>query len=253
MNNNEIKKMADLENNYWWHQGKIYLIETLVQRYFPEKEDLQILEIGCGTGGLTKHLVKYGKVTGFDISEDAIEYCKSAGLKDVFVQDMNTFNPQNYQEKYDLVLALDVLEHIQDDVGAMKKVYQILKNNGLFIINVPAHKFLWSEHDEALEHKRRYHSLELTRKLKDSSFQILHKGHFVYFVAPIIILYRAWGNIFGKSAYPRTTYVLLPDFFNTIMVKILKIEAKLFNTFTMPFGVTLSVVAKKSIDMQTTS
>ena len=153
----ELKKMAEHENTYWWHKGKTYLIKTLVDKHFPIKKNLQILEIGCGTGGLTKNLVEYGNVTAFDISSDAVEYCKNAGLKNVFVMDIKDFDPKDYKRKFDLVLALDVLEHIQDDIDAMKKIKQVLKKDGLFFVNVPAHKFLWSEHDEALENKRRYH------------------------------------------------------------------------------------------------
>jgi len=244
MNSVEINKMAELETDYWWHRGKVFLIQNLIEKYFPQNKDLKILEVGCGTGGLTKHLTNYGDVTGFDISEDAVSYCKSSGLTNIFVQDLNVFDPKPYENTYDLVLALDVLEHIQDDVGAMKKISVILKKDGLFFINVPAHKFLWSEHDEALEHKRRYHSLELLKKLYDSNYEVLNKSHFVFVVSPIIILYRFWGNLFGKSAYPKTSYVILPKKINNFMVKILELETHVMKKISLPFGVTLNAIAR---------
>lgn len=245
MNNLEIQKMAKMEAEYWWHEGKKYLVSSLIEHYFDEPTSLNILEVGCGTGGLAETLANYGDVTGFDKSDAAIEYCKSRGLQNVFVEDITQLNLDKYKDKFDLILALDVLEHLQDDVDAMSKIKTMLKDDGLFFINVPAHKFMWSEHDEALEHKRRYHKLELTKKLHDSGFKILSNSYFVSFVSPAIVLYRIWGNIFGKSAYPKTSYVMLPKFVNNFLVSLLKFETKLLLKYGLPFGVTLNAITKK--------
>ena len=247
MKSAEIQKMADMETNYWWHIGKRYLVRSLVECYFGEKRDLNILEIGCGTGGLTQTLISFGDVTGFDISSEAVEFCKEKGLQNVLVQDVTKLDTTPYNGKFDLILALDVLEHLQDDVLAMKKVRDMLKDGGYFFVNVPAHKFLWSEHDEALEHKRRYHRVELTKKLKDAGFEIASNSYFVTLISPLIILYRMYGNIFGKSAYPKTSYVLLPKVLNDLLVNLLKLEAKLVLRMHIPFGVTLNIVARKKV------
>src|SRR3989344_4089949 len=155
MNQPEYSKMADFERTYWWHKGKLFLIKNLIEKYFPnDKLSLEILEIGCGAGQITKFFTNYGKVIGLDISEEAVEFCRQKGLKDVFQADILTLDVGKYLGKFDLILALDVLEHIQEDVEVMKKVNTMLKDGGLFFVNVPAHKFLWSEHDEALHHKR---------------------------------------------------------------------------------------------------
>jgi 2-polyprenyl-3-methyl-5-hydroxy-6-metoxy-1,4-benzoquinol methylase len=245
MNTLEIEKMAKLENEYWWHVGKRHLVEALFDKYQPGQNDLHILEIGCGTGGLTEILRNYGKVTGFDISPAAVNFCKSRGLEDVHVKDLTAMDVAEYRDKYDLVLAMDVLEHIQDDLEVMQKVMAMLKPSGLFFVNVPAHKFLWSEHDEALEHKRRYHRVELLGKLRDAGYHIVSHTYFVSLFAPAIIAYRTWGNIFGKSTYPKTSYVMLPKQINDLLIKALKFETKLLSKTRLPFGVTLNVVARK--------
>jgi SAM-dependent methyltransferase len=242
----EIEKMADMENNYWWHLGKKHLVRSLIRRNFGARRDLNILEVGCGTGGLTQSLIEFGDVTGFDISTDAIEYCKRRGINNVFVKDVTDLDVSPYNHKFDLILMLDVLEHLQEDVLIMKKVREMLNDTGLFFINVPAHKFLWSEHDEALEHKRRYHRVELLKKLRDAGFEIVSESYFVSLVSPIIILYRFWGNIFGKSAYPKTSYVLLPKKLNDFLVKLLEFESNILMKMRIPFGVTLNVVARTS-------
>ncbi|RJR26594.1 class I SAM-dependent methyltransferase [candidate division WWE3 bacterium] len=245
MNNIEIEKMAKMENDYWWHIGKKHLVNSLIEHYYDDPNDLNILEVGCGTGNLTQSLQKYGNVKGFDISPHAVEYCRNKGLENIHLQDISVLDHTPYSNQFDLILALDVLEHIQDDLNVMQKVREMLNPDGLFFINVPAHKFLWSEHDEALEHKRRYHSVELKKKLIDSGFEIVSKSYFVSITSPGIILYRFWNNIFGRSAYPKTSYVILPDYMNDLMVKTLILETKILLKTGLPFGVTLNIIAKK--------
>lgn len=246
MTSPEIEKMANMESEYWWHIGKRHLVKALIKRHFGHKNDLNILDVGCGTGALAKFLTDFGSVTGFDMSAEAVEFCKSKGLNNVFVQDVSTLEEAKHSKKFNLIVALDFLEHVQDDILVMQKIREMLSEDGLLFVNVPAHKFLWSEHDEALEHKRRYHRLELTKKLNDAGFNIVSNSYFVTAISPLIILYRAWGNIFGKSAYPKTSYVLLPKKLNDFFVTLLKIETWVLLKTFIPFGVTLNVVARKN-------
>ncbi len=245
MNLNEYAKMADFEKKYWWHKGKLYLLKSLITKYFPARTDLTILEVGCGTGEVTQFLAQFGTVTGFDVSTEAIAFCKNSGVNNVFVADLTAADLSLQAKRYDLVVALDVLEHVQDDVLAMANVKKLLKDTGYFFVNVPAHKFLWSEHDEALHHKRRYHSLEITKKLKDAGFKIIKKSYFVTLVFPGIVFFRMWNNFFGKSAYPKTSYVVLPDMLNNLLIQILKLEANFVKNFSLPIGTTITVVATK--------
>lgn len=242
MNHAEYTKLAELEKTYWWHQGKVHLVKALL----GEERDLTILEIGCGTGMLTKFLSNYGTITGIDISPEAISFCQKQGLEKVFKADINSMDITPHRSKYDLVVASDVLEHIQDDMQAMKNIKKMLKESGRFLLTVPAHKFLWSEHDEALHHKRRYHSLEITKKLKDAGFTVAKKTYFVATALPAIVLFRLWGNIFGKSAYPKTSYVVLPEVLNNLMIKLLAFEAEVAKKLDLPIGVTIAVVARKN-------
>ncbi len=250
MNTNEYAKMSQFEKDYWWHRGRLNLLDVLIKKYAPKKENYTILEVGCGTGENTSYLSKYGNVTGIDISAEAISFCEKRGLKDIYLTDILNASPdQPYYKKsgYDVILALDVLEHIQDDVRAMQKIHELLSDDGIFIATVPAHKFLWSEHDEALHHKRRYHSLEIKKKLADAGFKVIKKSYFIFTFFPIIVLYRLWGNIFGKSAYPKTSYVILPKFLNSLLYKLLKFESLLIDKIDLPAGVTIITVARKNL------
>ncbi len=240
--------MNEFEKNYWWHQGKKFLVNELVKKYgsnIKNEDGLRILEIGCGTGEITESLQKYGNVTGIDMSNEAADFCRERGLENIIVADINTINIDSL-EKYDLVLALDVLEHIQDDIEAIKRVGKLLSQDGYFIINVPAYKFLWSEHDEALQHKRRYSTYEIKRKLEDNGFEIVKMSYFVFAAFPFIAMFKFLKSVFGRSAYPKTSYIQIPNFVNKIMTKVLETEAHLLNYTYLPFGTTITLVAKKA-------
>ena len=242
----EYTRMAEFEKSFWWHKGKLFLVRNLIQIYSEEmKRPLEILEIGCGTGEITQSLMEFGNVKGIDISEEAINFCKERNLVNIVLGDINNLDISQEKEKYDFILALDVLEHIQDDLETMRRAHIMLKKGGYFIVNVPAHKFLWSEHDEALHHKRRYHSVEIKQKLKDTGFEIVKYSYFVTTAFFPIFVIRTLTTLFKRNAYPKTSYIALPGFLNSFAIKVMDVEAKLLTKMKLPIGTTITVVAKK--------
>jgi len=238
--------MAEFEKTFWWHKGKLFLVQNLLNLLNKSTNTkLNILEIGCGSGEITSYLSQKNNVMGIDIFAEALDYCREKGLTNLVEGDINQLDITKYYSTFDFILALDVLEHIQDDVETMHRAYSMLKPGGYFLVNVPAHKFLWSEHDEALHHKRRYHSLEITQKLKDCGFAIVKKSYFVTTAFFPIFFIRTWNTFFKKSAYPKTSYVPLPTYLNGLATKIMSLEAKLLCKFSLPLGTTLTVVAQK--------
>ncbi len=246
MNDSEYKKMSRFEEFYWWHRGKVHLLNSLMSVYFKEKKGkIRILEVGCGTGENLNVLKDWGDVSGFDISQEAVNICKGRGFGNVYLEDIGKMNATAHAEQYDLIVALDVLEHIQDDVFAMKQVQSMLKPGGLFFVNVPAHKFLWSEHDEALQHKRRYNSVELKQKLTDVPFKVIKFSYFISTLFLPIALFRMYNSFFGRNAYPSTSYVILPSWLNTFLTNILRVEANFLKIHNLRVGTTLIAVAQK--------
>ncbi len=245
MNITEYTKMAEEEAHHWWHLGKMYFVEDLIKRKIKEGKELSILELGCGTGHFTKKLQEYGDVTGVDLSEEALSVCRSRGISNVKKTDITTMTPSTFRgKKFDFILALDVLEHVRDDLGVMTRAAKLLNKDGYFIITVPAYKFLWSDHDEALHHCRRYRSVELTTKLEDAGLEIVHKTHYVAFLFPAIFAYRMFRNVFSRDVYPKTSYVMLSPTINNILFKLLQLETYLSHKFYLPMGTTFAVVAK---------
>lgn len=244
MNHTEIQEMSNFEKTYWWHVGKKRLVVALMDTYVGKK-DLKILEIGSGGGEISKELLSYGKVYANDISDYALQLCKEKGVSGLILGDITELDLSKYHETFDVVLALDVLEHIQDDVKAIQVVKGLLKPGGTFLINVPAYKFLWSAHDEVLHHKRRYTGYEISMKLSTQGFSIIKKTHFVFFMFPVMASFKFFSNFISRDYNPKTAYIKLPDSLNSLMVKILEFEILLLKKFNLPFGTTLSVVAKK--------
>ena len=241
----EYEKMGEFERHYWWHRGKLNLIETMFNKYLGGS-DLKSIEMGCGTGEVMDLAQKWGGITGVEISESAIEYCRGRGFNNLVLGDITRLSNDVLGTGYDLALSMDVLEHVQDDVVAMRKIHEILKPGGYFFVSVPAYKFLWSNHDEALHHKRRYHSLEIKEKLKDSGFEVLQSTHFVALLFFPIAFVRLMSNFVRRSAYPKSSYVKVPNFLNNLFILILKFEAHLTRFMNLPLGTTLFVVARKN-------
>ena len=214
MEQREYEQMGIHENYYWWHVGKNLLLEVLLNKFFNNKKgNMEILEVGCGTGSILETLSKWGNIAGLDISSKAVEASRHRGFQNVICEDLLQYNTDT---KYDLIVAMDVLEHIQEDVGALKKIHSLLKPNGKIIISVPVHKFLWSSRDEALHHKRRYHKVEIKQKIIDSSFKILQGSYFVFAMFFPITIILTLDTLFRRKPYPEATYIELPTVLNKL-------------------------------------
>jgi len=244
MNKNEYKTLHKLESTYWWHVGKNEIINRLIKKYiFPNNTRGKILDLGCGTGSLISQLQQYGEVTGVDSSPEAIRYCRSHGINNLLLAKIETVRlPQN---SFDLVTAFDLFEHVRFDEKMMKKVYTLLKPGGYVLLSVPAHKFLWSEHDEALSHVRRYSKKELREKVLRSGFYITRLTYSIFFFFLPIYLFRTFQTLFIKSSYPKTSYILLPDRINAFLIRLLIVEASLIGKINLPMGVSLVCLGKK--------
>jgi 2-polyprenyl-3-methyl-5-hydroxy-6-metoxy-1,4-benzoquinol methylase len=245
MHAGEYVKMFENEKTFWWHRGKFFLVKNFMGMHAPQGLSAEILEIGCGSGETAVYLSNFGEVTGIDVAPESLKMSIQNGFLNVITADINTYDISAMSGKFDIVFALDVLEHIQDDLETMRRAFRMLKRGGWFIVNVPAHKFLWSEHDESLHHKRRYHKLEINQKLKDAGFTVVKTSYFVTAAFFPILVIRTWNTFFKKSAYPKTSYMRLPKPLNDFATFVMKLEANILNTHSLPFGTTITVLARR--------
>jgi SAM-dependent methyltransferase len=139
-----------------------------------------------------------------------------------------------------------VLEHLDNDMLALNEFHRVLRPEGFLVVAVPAYRFLWSEHDEALMHRRRYVASELHIKLTCSGFRVLKRSYAVFFAFFPIVFYRLFRGLFPKDPLaPKASYVLLPAFLNSLFIVLLRIEAWMMGAIDLPWGTSIIVLAQK--------
>ena len=170
MDSAEFDKMFEVEESNWWYRGRRDLVLGWVERFHRARGPLRILDIACATGMSFRFLGQYGDVRGIDISEETIRLCRKRGIDRIVRGDAMKLPFRD--GSFDAVLALDALEHFDDDRTAITEIRRVARDDALILITVPAYQFLWSDHDEAYHHKRRYTRKELGSKLREQGLSI---------------------------------------------------------------------------------
>jgi 2-polyprenyl-3-methyl-5-hydroxy-6-metoxy-1,4-benzoquinol methylase len=219
----ELEEIGECD---FWSKVKTRLILGLI-------EGKSVLDVGCGAGRLAKILLDQGHdVTVIDSDEKAIEIAKKKGIVG-FVADISSWETD---AKFDCAVAADILEHIDDDRFAIKRIHAMLKTGGCLIVNVPAYKFLFGQHDVSLGHKRRYSNGELRAKLEEAGFKIEFQRHWNLLALPITILLTR----ILKRDYPHEQVSRLKPL-SLLLEKLLSIESKVNHLF----GISILCKAKK--------
>ena len=242
METNEYQKMYEMEDKYWWFIGRRQLVNYLVRPNVPKKSAI-LFDIGCGTGRNLKSFAKCCRTIGSDYSMDALRLARKRGMANVFSCDAQAIPVRS--DSVDIVTALDVLEHIRNDMGAIEEVLRILKPGGKAIIIVPAYGFLWSEHDEALHHYRRYVARELRAKLSAAGFELERSTYYITALFFPILLLRLWQGLTRTSIHPAVSYVMPPRWLNHLLVWLLRLERYALRFINLPFGVSLLAITRK--------
>lgn len=247
MNVSEYKVMYDLENDYWYYVALRNLICSYFKKQYPEDKDLKILDAGCGTGALLENLIEHGyeDVKGMDISEHALFYCKKRNLHKILQGSISSLPFRNNQ--FDLITSIDVIYCLQvvNDVTALREFYRVLNNNGRLILNVPAYKFLMSEHDKAIHTRIRYSKDDLNRKLELAGFKIERITYRNSFLFPLVMIYRMLKTNSKTADESKSDLRPLPSFVNKTLIELLKIENSILKKFNFPFGSSLFCIAYK--------
>ena len=202
MNPLAYEEMNEIELNHWWFVGRRRILKEIILST-GLKEELSILEIGCGTGGNLSMLSSLGKLTAVEMDLKASEVAKRKNIHKtndikVLVGSLPN-NMPTIENKFDLICMFDVLEHIQEDKEALIKIKSYLKESGRLIITVPAYQWLYGHHDEYLHHKRRYSKKELIKAAIHSGYKINRITYFNTILFPIALVVRVYEKIKGKN------------------------------------------------------
>ena len=264
MNEQEYEKMSGLEKVYWWHIGRRAIIRVILKKYFSgwpsyddcsapsvrgwprqEKNPPLLLDLGCGTGGNAILLKEFGEIIGADSSPTALKIAqKTTGFSKLIL--INETRLPFEDNIFDCVTLLDVLEHIKNDDDTISECRRVLKPGGSLILTVPAYQWLFSGHDEALDHKRRYLMKNFTKQLSNVGFRVCFKSYAITFLFPLMALYRLTERIFKRKQ--KSSYVMFPESINNFFISLLKMEALAFKIgSSFPFGTSIIICAKKQL------
>jgi SAM-dependent methyltransferase len=242
MYEHEYDAMYRLESSYWWYIARRALAVELLAAEIGGRDSARILDVGCGTGANVSAFARLGSTVGIDSSMDALHFCQSREIGTVVLSPVEELPFAS--GAFDVVTALDVLEHTDDDLHALREIHRVTRAKGLVLITVPAYGFLWSEHDEALKHRRRYTLHEMRNKLTITGFEVVRTSYFITTLFFPILALRIWQGIRKRSTHPRTSIVELPGWINTFLVGLLALERKVFQQINLPFGVSLVALAR---------
>lgn len=240
------QRYYDLGRHYWWLAGKYRIIADVLARGFrPTRPRPLVLDVGCGPGNLLDVLAAHGEAFGCDFSSDALRFCIGRGYRRLFRADFRELPVK--AGSFDLVTCIDVLEHLEDDLGAIAELYRIVRPGGLLVLSVPAFQFLWGDHDTLYGHHRRYTAREVRERLNNAGFEVPRVTYFEpLFVLPLW-LYRNWKKLTVREGgiQRRDDFVALFRPLNTGLAHVIAAERFPLRFFNFPFGVTILAIGRK--------
>lgn len=239
------------EDSHWWFASRTRALLGILDEWVPGNA-LRILDVGCGAGNMIHHLGRYGKVMGIDNNPIPLRIAQQRGYdaRLASAEDMPFDN-----ESFELVTALDVIEHCDDDMQILRECYRVCTAGGLIVITVPAFQRLWSNNDVINDHKRRYSTSELRAKLTEVGFvtkRMTYNNFFIFPLAAALILARRSSEREPQLATPGTdedAYQVemepAPALVNAILTGVGWLEAALLRFVSLPFGTSIICIARK--------
>ncbi|HEV2800018.1 MAG TPA: class I SAM-dependent methyltransferase [Pyrinomonadaceae bacterium] len=238
--------MYEVEGSHWWFAGRRRILESFVRTIVAdlnlEGRRPRILDVGCGTGANLEMLAQFGEAEGVDVSEDALTFCRARGLHGV---KLGAAEQLPYADaSFDLACALDVVEHLDDDLGGLREMRRVLRPEGRALLFVPAFMWLWGVQDDISHHRRRYTLPQLKERVTAAGFAVERATYAnITFFAPILagrLLIRATG------ARPASENNINVSALNGLFGRLFGAERLwLGRGLNFPFGVSAVCVARR--------
>lgn len=232
-------RMAELDERHWWYRARREVLQALIERVVRPPANALILEVGCGTGHNLKMLGRFGSVDAIEVDAEARAIAEKRLSRPVASAPLPELKGVG-RTRYDLVAALDVVEHIADDRAAIDALASCLKPGGKLLVTVPAHQWMWSAHDELNHHQRRYSRAGLVRLIAGSPLTLDSIGYFNSLLFPLAVAARlaskATGRGGGDDALP-------PKPVNYLFERCFAAERRLIGRVPLPPGLSLFAVA----------
>jgi len=236
---------ADMERAHWWFVGRRAVVAEVIERHLRPLPVGRILDVGCGTGGMLPLLTRYGEVTAIEPEPYAVAHARAQPAAAVVIQGRVPEDvPAGYG--FDLVTAFDVIEHVEDEGAALGALVAATRPGGSVLVTVPALPILWSEHDVANGHHRRYLRGDLIRAMTASGLAIRQVSYFNTALLPPIAALRLAGRLRRRPRPGRSDFDLgvPPAVLNRMLARLLASERRLVAGRGLPAGVSLVALAR---------
>jgi SAM-dependent methyltransferase len=232
------QQMAELDDRHWWYRARRRILAELIRREAKLPAQARILEIGCGTGHNLSMLGGFGHVDGLELDDEAAALSEKRLGRKVLRSPLPEL--VGVRKKYDLIGTFDVIEHIDDDSAALAAIATKLKPGGKVIMTVPAHPWMWTAHDVANHHKRRYSKRALRKLVEGSPMRLEKIGYFNSLLFPLAVAERAVSKLRGKNDGDVS---LPPAPLNAALEAVFAAERYLVGRLPLPPGLSLFAVA----------
>jgi SAM-dependent methyltransferase len=231
---------AEEDRAHWWFQGRRAILLAELARHLPGGR-LRVAELGCGSGGMLEALASFGTAVGVETDPTLRAHARARGL-DVRAGSLPDDVPLE-AGRWDAVCLFDVLEHIEDDAGALRACRPLLAPGGRLMVTVPAYAWLWSRHDELLGHRRRYTMGPLQAAALAAGFAVERVTYFNTLLAVPIMAVRVARTALGRPGHDLARPGPLV---NRLLARSFAAEARLLRFVSLPFGISVLLIARNA-------
>ncbi|HMJ32356.1 MAG TPA: class I SAM-dependent methyltransferase [Baekduia sp.] len=241
MTHDELQAMLASDERHWWYRGRRRVLRAELDR-LPLAPDPRLLDAGCGSGRTLDELARYGRVSGIDLSPEAVAAAHRRGHRDVRVGHVERLPFPD--ATFDVVTCLDVVEHTPDDRATLAELRRVARPGGLLLVTVPAYQALWSWHDEVNLHYRRYDSSSLRAAARAAGWDVVGDTHFnSLLLGPAAAVRVAQRR---RRRHTHSDLDLTPLRLNGVLELPLRLEARLLASGTrLPAGLSLLAVLRR--------
>jgi SAM-dependent methyltransferase len=228
------------EDRHWWYRGR----RTVLHRVIGDlglPGQARILDAGCGSGRNMVELARYGTVTGIELSSTSVQLARERQAGEVI--EGSVLEMPFADDGFDLAVSLDVIEHLEDDLGALRELRRTVAPGGALLVTVPAYQWLWSGHDEINHHHRRYTRRSLRQVAEQAGWKQARTTYFNSLLLPVAILLRVLERVSTKTTESSLDLWVPPEPVNLMLERPLTLEAAMIGRGgRIPAGLSLLTV-----------
>jgi len=237
--------MARREERHWWYTGMRRVALAVLDSVLDGRRGLRILDAGCGTGGTTLALARFGRVFGVDLAWEALEPARQRGLAGLLLGSIERLPFGD--AAFDAVTSFEVVYHlgVGSDSRALEEIRRVLKPGGVLLLRVPAHDWLRGKHDRLVHTRHRYSRGEVKTQLRAAGFEVTQLSWANTVLFPPAVAKRLLERVHGDSTGAEPDLWQPPAAINSALESAVAVEAALIpRGVPLPFGLSVLAVAR---------